>query len=94
MKHVSDFFQLSATDLSNHLGCNHLTQLNRLVALGERAKATWYDPSLEILIQRGQEHEKAYVEFLRKKILLSYSRCTTKLDDGAIAFQNIALNNK
>lgn len=58
-------FQLSATDLSNHLACRHLTELNRHVALGEIKKPRWYDPSLQILIERGQEHEAAYVEFLK-----------------------------
>lgn len=67
MKHVTGIFHLSATDLSNHLGCKHLTQLNRLVALGEIKRPTWYDPSLEILIERGREHEAAYVDFLQKK---------------------------
>lgn len=67
MKFVSGNFYLSATDLSNHLGCQHLTYLNRRVALGEISKPTWYDPSLEILIQRGQEHEAAYVQYLQHK---------------------------
>ena len=67
MKYTSGIFQLSATDLSNYLGCNHLIYLNRLVALGEIKKPTWYDPSLEILIQRGQQHEAAYVQFLQEK---------------------------
>ncbi len=67
MKYVSEIFQLSATDLSNHLGCNHLTQLNRLVAAGIIKRPSWYDPSLEILIQRGQEHEAAYVQHLIHK---------------------------
>lgn len=67
MKHVSGNFRLSATDLSNHLSCSHLTQLNRLVALGELKRPKWYDPSLEILIQRGQEHEAAYIEYLKKR---------------------------
>ncbi len=59
--------QLSATDLSNHLSCRHLTELNRLVALGEAEKPRWYDPSLQILIERGREHEAAYVEFLKSQ---------------------------
>jgi predicted RecB family nuclease len=67
MKYVTEIFQLSATDLSNHLSCYHLTQLNRLVAQGKIKKHTWYDPSLEILIQRGQEHEAAYVQHLIHK---------------------------
>lgn len=67
MKIVSDVFQLSATDLADHLGCRHLTQLNRLVALGQMKKPDWNDPALAILAKRGDEHEAAYVEHLRKK---------------------------
>lgn len=67
MKYTSGIFQLSATDLSNHLGCNHLTQLNKLVAQTKINKPSWYDPSLEILIKRGQEHEAAYVQYLIKR---------------------------
>ena len=67
MRYFSDSFELAATDLSNHLSCAHLTQLQRKVALGEIKKPSWYDPSLDILIKRGQEHEAAYVEFLSKK---------------------------
>ena len=70
MKHVSGDFYLSATDLSNQLACQHLTQLNRRVALGKIGKPSWYDPSIEILIQRGQEHEAAYVEYLKSKGLV------------------------
>jgi hypothetical protein len=62
-------FTLSATDLSNHLACGHLTQLNRLVAQDKIKKPSWYDPSLEVLIQRGWDHEAAYVEFLKGKRL-------------------------
>lgn len=58
---------MSATDLSNHLGCHHLTQLDRLVAQDRIKKPAWYDPSLEILIKRGQEHEAAYVQHLMSK---------------------------
>jgi uncharacterized protein len=35
-----------------------------LVAQDKIKKPTWYDPSLEILIQRGQAHEAAYVQYL------------------------------
>lgn len=60
-----NIFLLSATDLSNHLSCRHLTELNRKVALGELSRPHWNDPQLEILIQRGHDHEKAYVDFLK-----------------------------
>ena len=67
MVYSSDNFQLAATDLSNHLSCAHLTQLHRKVALDEIKKPSWHDPSLDVLIKRGQEHEAAYVQFLSKK---------------------------
>jgi predicted RecB family nuclease len=65
MKLVSGKIQLSPTDLSNHLGCRHLTELNRLVALEKRAKPTWMDPALAVLAKRGADHEDAYVNHLR-----------------------------
>ena len=64
---TENFFTLSATDLSNHLACRHLTALNKLLAKEEIDEPGWYDPSLQILIERGQEHEAAYVEYLKDK---------------------------
>jgi predicted RecB family nuclease len=65
MKIVSSTIHLSATDLSNHLGCHHLTELNRAVALGKKNKPAWSDPALLVLAQRGAEHEEAYVNYLQ-----------------------------
>jgi len=65
MKFVNNRFELAATDLSNHLGCNHLTELNRKLALREIEKPTYYDKSLEVLQERGRKHEAAYVEYLK-----------------------------
>lgn len=67
MRYSDHSFQLAATDLSNHLGCAHLTELNRKVAIGEIKKATYYDPALEVLIKRGKDHEVAYVDYLIAK---------------------------
>lgn len=67
MRYVSDSFELAATDLSNHLSCVHLTQLQRRVALHEIKEPGWRDPSLDVLIKRGKEHESAYVQFLSQK---------------------------
>jgi uncharacterized protein len=61
----SDKLTLAATDLSNHLGCNHLTQLNIKVAKGELKRPYRNDPSLDVLVRRGREHEAAYVEHLK-----------------------------
>src|SRR5688572_3523476 len=66
MRYTPDGFQLAATDLSNHLCCEHLTQLKRLVALDEIKEPHYHDPSLDALIKRGEEHEAAYVCYLKK----------------------------
>jgi uncharacterized protein len=63
----NNIFQLAATDLSNHLSCRHLTELNRKVALGELLRPHYNDPSLAVLEQRGRDHEQAYVDFLTVK---------------------------
>ncbi len=56
---------LSATDLSNFLGCRHRTALDMAVAHGKRKRPYQSDPRLELLWQRGLEHERQYVESLR-----------------------------
>ena len=49
----------SATDLSRHLACTHLTSLRRAVAFGELDPPPAYDdPRVEVLRQRGLEHEQ------------------------------------
>lgn len=57
---------LSATDLVGHMGCKRLTELNRAVADGVRSAPPSYpDPALDALVERGQRHEAAYVEYCR-----------------------------
>ena len=57
--------RLSASDLANHLGCRHLTALDLEAAHGWLSPPTWRDPALEVLQQRGFEHEAQYLEHLR-----------------------------
>ena len=64
MKIFNNGIQLAATDLSNHLGCQHLTELNRLLAMNKIPKPSWSDPALNVLAKRGDEHEAAYVKHL------------------------------
>ena len=56
----------SATDLSNFLGCPHLTLLSRRTALGG-PKPPYFgeDPGLKVLQQRGLEHEQKYLASLQ-----------------------------
>jgi predicted RecB family nuclease len=59
--------QVSASDLSNHLACRHLTSLDLLAAQGKIERIHRTDPSLDVLIERGFRHEAAYLDHLRAK---------------------------
>lgn len=67
MKLLHNQLRLSATDLSNHLGCRHLTKLEVAAASGKLEPPSWQDPALELLMQRGLLHEEAYVQHLQDK---------------------------
>jgi predicted RecB family nuclease len=55
----------SATDLSNFLGCPHLTLLTRRAALGGPKPPVYADPALDVLRQRGLQHEQAFLDARR-----------------------------
>jgi uncharacterized protein len=59
--------QLSASDLVGYLNCHHLTHLDTQVATGALPKPEIWDPTLEVLWERGAAHERAYVEHLRAR---------------------------
>ncbi|HWZ43215.1 MAG TPA: TM0106 family RecB-like putative nuclease [Candidatus Saccharimonadales bacterium] len=65
MKDEQGNIRLSASDLTNHLACRHLTAIDLAVARGQRASARWKNPDTWVLQQRGMEHEQNYVEHLR-----------------------------
>jgi len=65
MQRGTNGYELSASDLANHLGCRHLTQLDLAVLAGTQALPQWRDPALAALQQRGLELEQAYLEHLR-----------------------------
>jgi uncharacterized protein len=56
---------LSATDLSNHLGCRHLTSLDLRVAYGLLGNPAVHDPNRAALAARGLEHEIRYLDSLK-----------------------------
>jgi len=64
MKITSQELRLSATDLSNHLACHHLSVLDLSVAKAARKAPDWKSPDLEIIRQLGLEHERAYLRYL------------------------------
>ena len=53
-----------ATDLTNFIGCRHLTALDRLAAHRLAKRPFFDDPMVEILRQRGLDHERAYIQSL------------------------------
>ncbi len=65
MKITDQGLALSPSDLVNHLGCNHLTQLNLAVAEGILEKPKYLDPNAAVLQERGIEFETAYLNSLR-----------------------------
>ena len=53
MGKVSEVIRLSASDLVNHLACRRLTELNHEVAVGLRAAHESWDPTMDLLWERG-----------------------------------------
>ena len=66
MKISNGQLKLSASDLVGYLNCNYLSALDLEVAGGAREKPKHYDPLLELLKERGNLHEKAYLDHLQK----------------------------
>ncbi len=54
----------SATDLVGFLECDSLTELERAALAGLVARPNREDPELDVLRERGMEHEKKYRAFL------------------------------
>lgn len=65
MRSSGSMIELSASDLSQFLGCRHRTALDLAVAQGQREAPTWIDPLTLVLQQRGLDHERAYADALR-----------------------------
>jgi uncharacterized protein len=80
-----DTLRLSATDLSNHLACRHLTTLARGEAEGRWKPPEWFRPETDVLRQRGLEHEKAYLTHLERQGL-----AITRLNEAAPAAEALA----
>lgn len=84
MRSAGGRLELSATDLSKFLSCRHLTALDMAVAQGKlRRPHKRADPLLDILIQRGRDHEQEHVDRLASTGL-------TVVDLTALGFDNRA----
>ena len=78
MRIVDDRLILSPTDLADFLACRHKTTLELDAVRGLRARPTYSDPLADTLRQRGQEHERRYVDSLRAKGLHVEDLTSTK----------------
>jgi predicted RecB family nuclease len=76
---------LSATDLSNFLSCPHLTALSMGVAHGKPGPPKYDDPLLQILFQRGIDHEKTYVASLQPARRQIVDLADVRDSDAAVA---------
>ncbi|MGC1688293.1 MAG: TM0106 family RecB-like putative nuclease [Candidatus Acidiferrales bacterium] len=85
--------RLSATDLSNHLACRHLTTLELQVARGEAHKPEWAAPDLQVIRELGLRHEKRYLTFLeeqKKFSVVNLSQFANK-DEKALLAETLRL---
>ncbi|HXN53443.1 MAG TPA: TM0106 family RecB-like putative nuclease [Candidatus Acidoferrum sp.] len=67
MKLAFEQIRLSATDLSNHLACRHVTTLDLQVVRGEKRAPDWAAPDLVVIRERGERHEAAYLAYLAQQ---------------------------
>ena len=91
MKKSLTGIRLSASDLSNHLACRHLTALDIHVAMGGRSAPAWNSPDTQILQERGIAHEEAYVEHLKSAGLAAVSFRAFGNDDNLVAETLLAM---
>jgi predicted RecB family nuclease len=63
----SEQIRFSATDLSNHLACRHLTVLDLQVARGTRPTPGFTSPDLRVIQELGLRHEAAYLASLTER---------------------------
>ena len=67
MKLKNEQLIYSPTDLSNHINCKHLTELNKLESKGElQSPEVYYNPSLEALKEKGNDFEYEYLKELKE----------------------------
>ena len=58
---------LSPSDLSNHLACPHLTNLDLAVQRGELGRPHADDSRVDMIRRKGEEHEAAYLARLEAR---------------------------
>ncbi len=65
MQSVGGKFLFSPSDLVSFVACEHLTQLELAVALGERTRPSFGNAYADLIKRKGEEHERNFLEALR-----------------------------
>jgi len=82
MRKINNTIELSASDLSNHIACTHVSLLDLKVVEGILEAPKYHDPLLDILQERGMEFENNFLASLKDQGL---SISDTDLLDGESA---------
>src|ERR687897_287895 len=53
------------SDLGNFVACEHLTQLDLAAVLGEGTRPGFSNAYIDLIAQKGAEHERNFLEALR-----------------------------
>src|SRR5215510_5244201 len=91
MRILNGELRLAATDVSNHLACRHLTQLDLAVVRGERSAPEWAAPDLKVIQELGKRHEAAYLKYLEQEKKLKVVRLPDKGSDDALVAETLRL---
>jgi predicted RecB family nuclease len=91
MKLIGDEYRFSSRDLSGHMNCRHLTQLELQVAAGVIRRPKPWDPSLEALWERGFRHERDYLDHLAGQGLATVVIDGVDIDEAALASTRAAM---
>src|SRR5882724_2400752 len=87
MKMVGKEIRLAATDVSNHLACRHLTNLELSATRGERERPQWEAPDLVVIQELGLRHERRYLTFLQRSGLNLLN--LSGMDEGRIVDETL-----
>jgi len=91
MKLIGGQLRLAATDVSNHLACRHLTQLDLQVARGQRPAPAWAAPDLKVIQELGKRHEAAYLKHLEDEKKLKVVRLAEHGADADLVAETLRL---
>ena len=89
MRLIHGQLRLAATDVSNHLACRHLTQLDLQVARGKRPAPAWAAPDLKVIQELGLRHEKAYLKHLEEERGLRVVRLADEGGDAGLVAETL-----